>query len=247
MPSGFQQDQNQLTPSYYRVNINCGAGDAEWYAEGNGNPDGTNEGRISAYAWDNFAGSDRPTTQSEADALARGNLRFQYIVEALSNLADCQILDIEHNAIPTSMHDNSWINFTVKFDRDEGVLPALIAIKKAQDWGTNGTNTITYDNVQYPQYYAYVDNGDTVNNVEDAIRDVIWVTLRQYDPYTDTTNTRSRSTRVFQPVLDSDPLEGEGIQAVITTATPWDDNNNAWNDISVNEINGTTTTITNDC
>jgi hypothetical protein len=247
MPSGFQQDQNQLTPSYYRVVIDCGNGTATWYAEGAGNPDGTNEGRISALAWDNFAGSDRPTTQSEADALARGNLRFQYIVEALTNLADCQILDIEHNMAPTDMHNNSWINFTVKFDRDEGVLPALMAIKKAQGWGIDGTNTIPYDNVQYPQYYTYVDNGDTVNNTEDAIRDVIWLALKQYNPYTDNTDNRSRSTRVFQPVEASDPLEGEGIQAVITTDTPWNNDSDAWSDISVNEINGTTTTITNDC
>jgi hypothetical protein len=245
MPSGFQQDQNQLTPSYYRVVIDCGSGAATWYAEGAGNPDGTNEGRISALAWDNFAGSDRPTTQSEADALARGNLRFQYIVEALTNLADCQILDIEHDAAPTEMHDNAWINFTVKFDRDEGVLPALMAIKKAQGWASTGT--ITYDNVVYPRYSTYADAGTFVDNTVTAIRDVIFVTLKQYDPYTDTTNNRSRSTRVFQPVEASDPLEGEGIQAVITTATPWNSDSDAFSDIAVNEINGTTTTITNDC
>jgi len=247
MPSGFQQDQNQLTPSYYRVTIDCGSGTATWYDTSNEGATPEQMGRISSFTWDNFAGSDRPTTQLEADALARGNLRFQYIVEALSNLADCQILDIEHNAAPTDMHNNSWINFTVKFDRDEGVLPALMAIKKAQDWGTDGNNTITYDNVQYPQYYAYVDNGDTVNNAEDAIRDVIWLALSQYDPATDTTPDRSRSVRVFHPLVDSDPLEGSGYQDVITTTTPWNDGSDAWSDIGVNEINGTTTTITNDC
>ena len=253
MPSGFQQDQNQLTPSYYRVTIDCGDSNAVWYAVGDGNEFGTNEGRISAYSWDNFAGSDLPETQAEANALARGNLRFQYIVEALSNLADCQILDIEHSASPTNMHDNIWINFTVKFDRDEGVLPALAALKKAQEWNSDGT--ITYDNVLYPNYYTYVDNGDTLTSngqnpdelTAQAIRDVIWLVLKQYDPYTDTTSNRSRSVRVFRPLIDSDPLTGEGVQELITTATPWDNDNNAWQDIGVNPINGTTTTITNDC
>ena len=244
MPSGFQQDQNQLTPSYYRVTINM-VGDATWYGTGDETNDET-MGRISSYAWDNFEDGNRPTTQATANALARGNLRFQYIVEALSNLADCQILDIESQANPNGddMANNEYINFTVKFDRDEGVLPALMAIKKAQDWGIDGT--ITYDNVQYPQYYAYVDNGDTINNPENAIRDIIWLALSQYNPITDTTVDRSRSTRVFQPIESSDPLTGEGMQTVITTGKPWNNDSDAWNDIGVNEIDGTTTTIITD-
>ena len=235
MPSGFQQDQNQLTPSYYRVTINM-VGDATWYGT-NDEADVESMGRISTYAWDNFSGSNLPTTQATANALARGNLRFQYIVEALSNLADCQILDIENQANPNGddMANNEYVYFTVKFDRDEGFLPALMAIKKAQDWGVDGT--ITYDNVDYPQYYAYVDNGDTVNNTEDAIRDVIWNALY---------SSRTRSTRVFHPVEGSDPLTGEGFQEAIETRTPWDNDGNAWNDISVTEIDGTTTTIITD-
>ena len=236
MPSGFQQDQNQLTPSYYRVVIQCGDNNAYWYPVGDS--DGpTTEGRISTYAWDNFAGNDRPTTLQRAQALARGNLRFQSIVEAVGNLADCQILDIEENAANNGddMADNNNIAFTIKFDRDEGFLPALAAIKKAEESGNSGT--ITYDNVEYPAYYAYVDNGDTVNTPSDAIRDVIWNTLKQ---------GRTRSVRVFHPVEGTDPLEGEGYQDVITAGTPWNNDGGAWNDITVNEIDGTTTTIVTD-
>ena len=247
MPSGFQQDQNQLTPSYYRVVIQCGLGNAEWYAVGESDGDET-EGRISPYTWDNFSGGNRPTTQAKANALARGNLRWQHVVEALSNLADCQILDIEvDNALNgDAQADNDEIAFTIKFDRDEGFLPALMALKQAQNIGTDGT--ITYDNVTYPAYYAYVNNGDTVNNTADAIRDVIFLALWQYDPYTDNTPDRSRSVRVFHPIEGSDPLEGSGFQEVIATARPWDNTENAWSDISVNEIGDTATTITtNDC
>jgi hypothetical protein len=244
MPSGFQQDQNQLTPSYYRVTINM-VGDATWYSTSDeGNVE--TMGRISTYAWDNFSGENRPTTQATANALARGNLRFQYIVEALSNLADCQILDIENQANPNGddMANNEYVYFTVKFDRDEGVFPALMAIKKAQDWGSNSTTS--YDNVTYPAYYTYVDNGDVVNSMQDAIRDVIWLAISQYNPITNITVDRSRSTRVFQPIESSDPLTGEGMQTVITTGKPWNNDSDAWNDIGVNEIDGTTTTIITD-
>ena len=237
MPSGFQQDQNQLTPSYYRVTIDCGNESAYWYAEDDGNGAGTNEGRISAFTWDNFSGNDRPNTQSKADALARGYLRFLAIVEALSNLADCQILDIEHNMAPSDMHNNSWIHFTIKFDRDEGVFPALMAIKKAEGGPTNGTATVEYDNVTYPQYWAYGQEY-TINNTQDALRDVIWNALAQ---------THTRSMRVFHPVESSDPLDGEGFQDVITAIKPFDNDGNAFNDIAVNEITDMTTTVSYDC
>ena len=246
MPSGFQQDQNQLTPSYYRVIINCGNGNATWYAVDDGNETGTNEGRISPFSWDNFSGNDLPSTQRYANALARGNLRFQYIIEAIENLADCQILDVETNA-GTSADDqanNNEVRFTVKFDRDEFVLPALAAIKKAQNFGSDGTTT--YDGIVYPAYYAYVDNNDTVNNTQDAIRDVIYDVLLQSNVKHDDTELRSRSVRVFHPVEGADPMTGEEYQEVITTDTPWDNANDAWSDITVQEIDGTTTTLTAD-
>ena len=245
MPSGFQQDQNQLTPSYYRVTINM-VGNATWYGTGD-EADVKTMGRISSYSWDSMEGNNRPATQAIANALARGNLRFQHIVEALSNLADCQILDIENWADTNAgdMANNEYINFTVKFDRDEGVLPALFALKKAQGISDDGGIT-SYDNVDYPNYYAYVDNGDTVNNTEDAIRDVIWFALSQHIAGTSNPADRSRSVRVFQPIEESDPLAGEGIQSVITTGNPWNNDSDAWSDIGVNEIDGTTTTMTAD-
>jgi len=237
MPSGFQQDQNQLTPSYYRVVITCGDNNATWYAVGQSEGNPTTEGRISTYSWDNFEGEDRPTTLASAQGLARGNLRFQTIVEAIENLADCQILDIESNANENSddQADNDGITFTVKFDRDDGVLPALAAIKRAQDFGNSGT--VTIDGAVYPEYYCYVDNGDTVSNTGDAVRDVIWNALKQ---------DHTRSVRVFHPVEGSDPLEGEGFQEIITVSQPWDNDTDAWADIVVTEIDGTTTTIVTD-
>ena len=235
MPSGFQQDQNQLTPSYYRVTINM-IGDATWYGTGD-EEDVEKMGRISTYAWDNFSGENRPTTQATANALARGNLRFQAIVEALSNLADCQILDIENQANPNGddMANNEYVYFTVKFDRDEGVFPAYCAIRKAEGETPEGGTTTTIDGEVLPHYYTYAGFEQTINYTANAIRDVIWNALAE---------THTRSVRVFHPVEGSDPLVGEGAQEVITAEQPFNNDEDAWNDISVTEIDGTTTTIT---
>jgi hypothetical protein len=236
MPSGFQQDQNQLTPSYYRVVIDCGDNSAFWYAtDDNEGPD--TAGRISTYAWDNFEGGNRPTTLENAQALARGNMRFQNIVTAVGNLADCQILDIENQANNNGddMANNSNIAFTIKYDRDEGVFPAYCAIRKVEDASTDGTTT--YDNVVYPRYWSYSGQEYSISNTEDAIRDIIWKALA---------TSWTRSVRVFQPVEASDPLEGEGFQDILTAAKPFDNDSNAFNDITVQEINGTTTTVITD-
>lgn len=234
MPSGFQQDQNQLTPTYYRVVISCGDNSAFWFATNDNDGDET-AGRISPYSWD--ACSSLPTTLAISQALARGNLRFQAIVEAVENLADCQILDIETNATDSADNqaDNSQVAFTIKYDRDEGVFPAYAAIRKSE--GANSSGTTSYDNVTYPAYWSYTGDEVTISNTEDALRDVIWKTLAQ---------GRTRSVRVFHPLEGSDPLTGAGYQETITAAKPFNNDYNAFNDITVTEINGTTTTITPD-
>ena len=233
MPSGFQLDQNQLTPTYYRVTMTMWDGAQDWYdLDTNDGADTT--GRVSALAWDNFEGTDLPDTLAKARALARGNLRFQAIVEALSNLADCQILDIEHQATGQNMYNNRWIHFTVKFDRDEGIFPAYCAIRKAEGAGTSGSFTTTIDGQVLPHYWTYADFEQSITGTENAIRDVIFHALQQ---------SHTRSVRVFQPVDGSDPLVGEGVQEVITAQYPFDNWENAWSDITVNEIGDTATYI----
>lgn len=235
MPSGFQQDQNQLTPSYYRVVITMNGGAATWYTV-DSNDGASTAGRINTGAWDNFEGNDRPSTLAKSQALARGNMRFQNIVTAVENLADCQILDIENAGYTgNNLPDQDYINFTIKFDRDEGVFPAYCAIRKAE--GANSNGTTSYDNVIYPAYYLYADTGGTANNTEDALRDIIWKALA---------TQWTRSVRVFHPLEGSDPLTGEGAQETLTVEYPFDNGENAFTDIAVNEIDGTTTTQTYD-
>jgi hypothetical protein len=193
MPSGFQQDQNQLTPSFYRVTIDCGNENATWYDTSNEGATPEEMGRISALSWDNFAGGDRPTTQLEADALARGNLRFQYIVEALSNLADCQILDIEVGAEANGDAQATSIAFTVKFDRDAGVVDATTKL--------NGSATA-------------VDGATAVTTVAIAIRDQFVRGFRDATTYL---------SRVYDGALGTDNQISLTVAAPDVVADIWAD------------------------
>jgi len=114
MASGFQQDTNQLQPSYYRVQIDMA--NATYFPTTDlGNHQ---DGGCTPNAWDSFPAGSLPSTTAHAVSRARGNLRFKQVVNQLSGLADCQILDIsitEANADAQA----TGLAFTVKFDRDE--------------------------------------------------------------------------------------------------------------------------------
>jgi hypothetical protein len=114
MSSGFQQDINQLAPSFYRVAIDMSNTTAFPVI----NPGNSQNGGCTPNTWDFFAAGSLPTTQAKADARARGNIRFKNIVRELTNLGDCQILDVtitEANADAQA----TALSFTVKYDRDE--------------------------------------------------------------------------------------------------------------------------------
>lgn len=107
MPSGFQQDLNQLQPSFYRITI-----DTTGYPAA-----GTQGGAVTPNSVDSFDRSDFPTTILLSQNRARGNMRFENIVRRLSGLTDCQILDItitEANADTQA----TAVAFTVKVERD---------------------------------------------------------------------------------------------------------------------------------
>jgi hypothetical protein len=107
MPSGFQQDSNQLAPAFYRVVL-----DTSGYPTNAGN----DNGGVTPNSSDSFA--TLPTTLAKGQARARGNMRFRNIVNRLSGLADCQILDVEITEADGDAQAEA-IAFTVKFDRDE--------------------------------------------------------------------------------------------------------------------------------
>lgn len=137
MPSGFQQDSNQLNPGLFRV---------VWVASTGIYPtaDGNDNGAISPNSADSFA--TLPTTLVKAKARARGNLRFRNVVNRLSGLGDCQILDIETGISGGGVElvgDDvaTSLAFTVKYDRTAGIIDAQKA-RNVQETGV-ATNVAT--------------------------------------------------------------------------------------------------------
>jgi hypothetical protein len=115
MPSGFQQDTNQLAPGLYRAVITMTS--TTYYPTTGGAEN--DRGGITPNSSDSFSTANLPTTLAYGQNRARGNMRFRNIVNALSGLADCQILDIEVDSDETNGNAQATtLAFTVKFDRD---------------------------------------------------------------------------------------------------------------------------------
>jgi hypothetical protein len=113
MPSGFQQDINQLQPNFYRVQIDMSNNTYYPLTDGGNRQDGG----CTPNSWDSFSAGNLPTTTAKALSRARGNIRFNNIVRELTALGDCQILDVtiteaNGNAQATNL------TFTVKYERD---------------------------------------------------------------------------------------------------------------------------------
>lgn len=141
MPSGFVQDTNQLAPGLYRV---------VWVATTgtypNGSSDVTTNGAIGPTSADNIGSGKNqisafPTTTVKSKARARGNMRFRNVINRLTGLADCQILDIEVGGQTTGDSQPTSLAFTVKYERDTFVLGACTALNGSTT-GADGSTTV---------------------------------------------------------------------------------------------------------
>jgi hypothetical protein len=236
MPSGFQQDPNQLQPAFFRVVMDM-TNQYNYWTNTN-HPEAT--GSVQPYTWDNFTGNDLPTTAVAGVTLARGNLRFQRIIEELCKYSDAQILDLEALSGTDPVTGNNLANhlaFTVRYDRfgidDENVeahSPLLAMEQKYLRSITNGSTSSPYDN-------------ESINNTYEAVQEAIMRALIEHT---------TRSVRVFVPVEGSDPLVGEGTQQQVTIndVTHGQDENNystLRGTITVNgPLDGTTLITTDD-
>jgi hypothetical protein len=138
MPSGFQQDSNQLSPGLYRVVWVANTGT---YATADGNDNGA----ITPNSADSF--TTLPTTLVKGKARARGNMRFRNVINRLTGLADCQILDIEtgiSGGCVETAGDNqvTSLAFTVKYERDAGVVAACTTLN-ASATAVDGATAVT--------------------------------------------------------------------------------------------------------
>jgi hypothetical protein len=116
MSSGFQQDLDQLQPNFYRVTItmtdNGNSGAFPTTDQGN-----HQDGGCTPNTWDYFPAGSLPSTAALALSRARGNLRFKQVVNQLTGLGDCQIMDITITEANADAQATSLL-FTVKYDRD---------------------------------------------------------------------------------------------------------------------------------
>jgi hypothetical protein len=172
MPSGFQQDTNQLSPDFYRVVLTLSGGTGNYGGAAPAN------GAVNPYDWNGFATA--PTTVANAQRLARGNMRWQAIIEELTKHADAQILDVEVTSANNTLADSvpTAISFTVKYDRDDFVLGAVqnIATSFAPTTGAAVTIDTTAKAIRYLVGTAIARNAYTR-------------TYRVYDP-TDLSETQ---------------------------------------------------------
>lgn len=213
MPSGFQQDSNQLSPSFYRVILTLGAhsgGSGATYPTANG----TNNGAVNPYNWDTFITP--PTTDASAAQLARGNLRWQAIVDEVSEYSDCQLIDLEVTGSDVTSGDTqlSELSFTVRYDRDSFVLGAY----QKRLLSENSANTA---------FVGYGGGANYVVTTAEAVREMVTRGMIR-----GSTTGYAKSWRVFYPETS------EGTQVAVTIAQP-DTAVKIWYDVAVLLIDGT--------
>jgi hypothetical protein len=143
MPSGFVQDTNQLSPNLYRVVIDL---------SGYPTADGNTNGAVSPTSSDNVGSgvnqiSALPTTLALGKARARGNMRFRNIINRLSGIGDCQILDVEVGGQTTGDSQASSIAFTVKYERPQDLLNAIRTAVFAESGSYNNAGSVAITTV----------------------------------------------------------------------------------------------------
>jgi hypothetical protein len=148
MPSGFQNDTNQLQAEMYRAVITMS--NATYYPTADSN----DNGGVTPNASDSFA--TLPTTLAKGQARARGNMRFRNVVNRLSGLGDCQIRDITITEANGDAQATS-LAFTVSYDR-----PALIDVGGT---AVDGSTAITTTALEIRDAIARGIRDVTVSNV----------------------------------------------------------------------------------
>jgi hypothetical protein len=137
MASGFQNTQDQLTPNFYRISI-----DASSYSTTAADND---SGGVEVDDFNFF--STLPTTLNISRRRARGNLRWQAIIDELSRFAQPMILDITSleagpSALDVADDVTTSLAFTVGYAQEEYVLGGWQKIIGAGTF-SDGATTLT--------------------------------------------------------------------------------------------------------
>ena len=157
MPSGFQNDANQLQAEMYRVVVTMS--NTTYYPVSTAPAFDT--GGVTPTSSDSFATADLPTTLAKSLSRARGNMRFRNVVNRLTGLADCQIRDITITEANADAQATS-LAFTVNYERPDFINVTGTAI--------DGSTAISTKAIAIQ------------NAVAQGIRDQAPATMRVFDP-----------------------------------------------------------------
>jgi len=229
MASGFQQNENQLTPGLYRVEIDLTTSYSSTAAD-------TDAGSVETR--DSNAFATLPTTLANGQRRARGNLRWQGILEALSIGGDYRILDIEEKESDASVLDaaddvTTNLKFTVQYDRDAFVLGAVqnFLIKEGRTTGGVAKNSD----------HETLGSATTTSTTVLAVKElVVRGITKGYQDYVTDVSTAVDSNDVFtRSYRVYDGTQGAETQAVLTVKSPVTPKV-AHTDVTVTSIDGTT-------
>jgi len=138
MASGFSNSQDQLTPTYYRVAIDT-SGYSTTAAD-------NNSGGIEAWDYNYFTTLN--TSLVNSNRRARGNIRWNAILQELQRFSNCEILDVTvlktgPAAETAADHTSVSVTFTVGFAQEEYVFNGLKSLVGAATLSDGSTSLST--------------------------------------------------------------------------------------------------------
>lgn len=213
MPSGFQNNQDQLTPNYYRVTINLGSGYSSTATD-------TDSGAVEA--WDFTAFDTMNTSMDNSRRRARGNIRFNAILNYLQLFDNVQILDMtvmKSGPTAETAADDVAVSvaFTVGYTQEAYVLGGwqntiMNGVLSDEESGLTSTS------------YDQLDANDRQTAMENCICEAITrgITVGGSDGYT-------RRYKIYDP-------DGNNHREEEITVTQPKSPSNAWSNVTVSLI-----------
>lgn len=212
MASGFQNSQDQLTPNYYRVAIDT-SGYSTTAAD-------NNSGGVEAWDYNYFTTLN--TTANNSKRRARGNIRWNAILQELQRFANCEILDVTvlksgPAAETAADHTAVSVTFTVGYAQEEYVYGGWLNLTGGAVL-SDGATPLDGKN------WEALSRADQASNIVACIKEAVTrgITIGGSSGYT-------RRYRTYDPVL----IEQRDLNITVTQP---DTPANVWADLTVGLI-----------
>ncbi len=210
MASGFQNTQDQLTPNFYRITI-----DASTYSTTAAN---TDAGGVEVDDFNAFA--TLPTSLNNSRRRARGNIRWQAILDELGRFHQPMILDVTSlEAGPSTLDEaddvTTSLSFTVGYTQEEYVLGGWQKIIGAGTFSDGATSLTT-------STYEALSAANLATAMQNCIKEAVTRGI-----------TRGSSTGYTRSYRTMDPTgSDQQLQESLTVVQP-DTPANVWADVTV--------------